>query len=98
FADSASEGAGADHRGRRFAWDAVGSANSRKQHHGRVGKRERKGGEGDGLEASVARSSSSRGQEPQAEFFLFQGRRDSSEQSDAAIYPLPRPGQPRGRF
>jgi hypothetical protein len=51
-----------------------------------------------GLEASVARRSSSRGQEPQAEFFLFQGRRNSSEQSDTAVYPLPQPGQPRGGF
>src|SRR5262249_56783835 len=93
-----SKGAGADHRGRRFARDALGSANSRKQHHGRAGKREGKDGEGDGLEASVARRSSPRGQEPQAEYFLFQGRRQSSEQSDAAVYPLPQPSQPRGRF
>jgi len=77
---------------------AVGSANSRKRHHGRAGKREGKDRKGDRLEASVTRGPSWRGQEPQAEFFPLQRRRSRSEQSKTAVHPLPQPGQPRGRL
>src|SRR5262249_40532958 len=58
FANSPSQGVGADHRGRRLSRTAVGSASSRKQHHGGAGKREGKDRKGDRLEASVTRRSS----------------------------------------